>query len=233
VPLAVGSSIIGRVLVETFGLPQGAWFQIHRGLNMIAAILTLVAFAIAFYLINQLPGAKHFFEITHHFIGLVIFVLTLLQAGAGIFRPHLPHTPEPDDEQSVADEEAAVEKTAEEPAKKSTLRIMWEYGHRIVGVVLLAMAWWQVQNGLGLFAQRFDTSDLKGVFFAVIGVIVGAVVVLRVYQACKLDKKEQPQDEVTSHSLPEEQPAKVEKKEQTREVVMDLSSHDEEEQEDC
>ena len=90
VPLAVGASII-RSLLEFMGLPKGMWFQIHRGLNMIAAILTICSFSIAVYLFNEEPGAVNFTELTHHTLGLIIFILTLLQAISGICRPHLPH----------------------------------------------------------------------------------------------------------------------------------------------
>ena len=200
VPLAIGSSII-RDLLESIGLPKGVWFQIHRGLNTIAAILTIVAFSIAVHLINQLPGAEHFTSITHHSLGLVIFILTLLQALGGIFRPHLPpkniEKPEEvqDEEAEGDDKEAEGDDKDDQPqnevaAEKSTVRTLWEYGHRIVGTAVLAMAWWQVQDGLGLFAQRFsDASDLTPVFWGVVGGICGVFFVLYVVQVLRKKKQ--------------------------------------------
>jgi uncharacterized membrane protein len=189
VPLAIGSSLIRRVLEETFGWPNGVWFQIHRALNAMAAILTLIAFAIAFYLISQVPGAKHFSQIPHHIIGLLIFLFTMMQAIGGIFRPHLPHQePSGDDERAAFDDEAP-KSNAGGAETKSTSRIVWEYSHRILGVLLLLTAWWQVQNGLGLFAQRFNETEKKGAFFAVIGVISGTFGALYIYQAVKLTKR--------------------------------------------
>lgn len=72
VPLAIGSSII-RETLESLGLPKGAWFQLHRGLNTIAALLTICAFGIAVHLIQD-AGRDHFTGGTHLTLGLVIFV---------------------------------------------------------------------------------------------------------------------------------------------------------------
>jgi hypothetical protein len=174
VPLAVGASLI-RSLLEYMGLPKGLWFSIHRGLNMIAALLTICSFAIAVYVFNEQPGSTNFTELTHHTLGLVIFILTLLQAISGMCRPHLPHSNLPtvhidaDYESNLAFEEAPKAAPA---GAKSTKRIVWEYGHRIVGVAILGMAWWEVQDGISLFLERFpDSYDLTPVFWAVVGSI--------------------------------------------------------------
>ena len=93
VPLAVGASMIRTVLVKTLGLSEGAWFQIHRGLNGVAALLTLAAFWIGVRAINEgtvdNADPDHFTsDIPHRRIGLVIFLLTMAQAINGILRPH-------------------------------------------------------------------------------------------------------------------------------------------------
>lgn len=185
VPLAVGASLI-RSLLEYMGLPKGLWFSIHRGLNMIAAILTICSFAIAVYVFNEQPGSTNFTELTHHTLGLVIFILTLLQAISGMCRPHLPHSNLPtvhidaDYESNLAFEEAPKAAPA---GAKSTKRIVWEYGHRIVGVAILGMAWWEVQDGISLFLERFpDSYDLTPVFWAVVGSISAVVAILFTYQ---------------------------------------------------
>ena len=190
VPLAVGASLI-RSLLEFMGLPKGMWYSIHRGLNMIAAILTICSFAIAVYLFNEQPGATNFTELTHHTLGLVIFILTLLQAMSGIFRPHLPHANLPtvhidaDYESNLEMEESP--KT--QPAPKSTQRVMWEYGHRIVGVAILAMAWWEIQDGIALFLQRFpDAYNFTTVFWAVVISITSIFAILFAYQTFGMTK---------------------------------------------
>jgi hypothetical protein len=194
VPLAIGSSLIRRVL-ESLGMPKGVWFQLHRGLNTLAFILTVVAFSIAVYLINQLPGALHFTDIAHHTMGLVIFILSFLQALSGMLRPHAPHNPADDvvdgtTEKIIDPEDTTATPATPEAPVKTPQRTIWEYGHRIVGTAVLAMAWWQVQDGLGLFAIRFNEEDDRtGVFWGVVGGIFGVVVLLYVYQTAVVDKK--------------------------------------------
>ncbi|KAI2508640.1 putative catecholamine binding [Fragilaria crotonensis] len=198
VPLAIGSSLIRKIL-ESIGLPKGFWFQLHRGLNALAAILTIAAFSIAVYIFNKEGEDEHFTEETHHTLGLVIFILTLLQALNGFLRPHLPHTEEHvvnkgDDEVAEQEEEQEDENQnnamEDEPAHvvvvaapKSTARIIWEFGHRILGVSLLAMSWWQVQSGFGLFVDEFEgATNLSPVFFGVAGGICAVALVLFVVQ---------------------------------------------------
>ncbi|KAI2508629.1 putative catecholamine binding [Fragilaria crotonensis] len=138
VPLAIGSALI-RKLLQMTGLPKSLWFDLHRGLNALAAILTIVSFSIAVYIFNKEPDAVHFSEDPHHTVGLLIFIITLLQALNGIFRPHLPHTEEP--EIVKADDEAEghvddKDNHAVVTPEKSTIRIIWEYGHKFLGVGL-------------------------------------------------------------------------------------------------
>jgi hypothetical protein len=55
VPLAIGSSMLRKELVKA-GFSEGFWFQLHRALNLIAAILTIIAFAIAVHVIREEDG---------------------------------------------------------------------------------------------------------------------------------------------------------------------------------
>lgn len=189
VPLAVGSALV-RKLLQLSGLPKSLWFELHRGLNTLAALLTIVSFSIAVYIFNKEPGAVHFTEDPHHTVGLLIFITTLLQALNGVFRPHLPHVEEPvithpDD---VEDEPKASHAAAS--SEKSTNRVLWEYGHRILGVGLLAMSWWQVQDGIGLFIERFpDDNDLTPAFWGVVIGICAIIAILLVIQTV-VTKKE-------------------------------------------
>ena len=75
------------------------------------------------------------------------------------------------------------------PAEKSTTRIIWEYGHRIVGAAILGMAWWEVQDGISLFLERFpDSYNLTPVFWAVVISISGIVALLFAYQTFGMAK---------------------------------------------
>ncbi|KAI2508617.1 putative catecholamine binding [Fragilaria crotonensis] len=197
VPLAIGSALI-RKLLEAVGLPKGIWFSLHRGLNILAALLTIVSFSIAVYIFNKEPGAVHFTEDPHQTWGLVIFILTLIQALNGIFRPHLAqkeeHVEMKSDDHDDYDDYDDSREEPESPqviveSDKSTTRIIWEYGHKILGVALLAMSWWQVQDGIGLFLERFpDDNDLTPVFWGVvigISTITAALFIVQIYTARK------------------------------------------------
>lgn len=119
VPLAVGSSLIRNIL-EAIGLSKGSWFQIHRGLNSLAVLLTIVSFSIAVYIFNKEGEDEHFSEETHHTLGLIIFIFALLQALNGMLRPHLPHTAEEpvvdvkSDDDQVQEEVEEVEEVQDE-----------------------------------------------------------------------------------------------------------------------
>ncbi|KAI2508642.1 putative catecholamine binding [Fragilaria crotonensis] len=206
VPLAIGSSFIRRLL-EAIVLPKGAWFHLHRGLNALAAILTIVAFSIAVHTMSKEGYEEHFSINSHHTVGLILFILTLLQALNGVFRPHLPPgseevsaanvkshddtTVEEEAQHQLGNDNLQTEESTNIVANKSTVRIVWEFGHRILGVGLLAMSWWQVQSGLGLFVVRFqDANNLSSVFFGVAGGICGVVFILFIVQMFVLKKKQ-------------------------------------------
>ncbi|KAL7580500.1 hypothetical protein ACA910_003630 [Epithemia clementina (nom. ined.)] len=104
VPLAIGASLIRKILIR-IGMPPSAWFQIHRGLNLLAAILTLIAFSLAVKGINDKADAEHFDNSVnkHPRTGLVIFILTMGQALNGLLRPHIhPASIEKDKEENEA-----------------------------------------------------------------------------------------------------------------------------------
>ena len=191
VPLAIGAAMI-RKLLEAAGLPKGWWYQLHRGLNAIAAILTIVSFSIAVYIFNKEADPVHFSEDPHHTVGLLIFIITLLQALNGVLRPPLPHADAPiisahDEEEEDKTEEPKVQAET----GKSTQRVVWEVGHRILGVGLLAMAWWQVQNGIGLYLERFPMeNDLTPVFWGVAIGITVVVLILYIIQIFVMKKSQ-------------------------------------------
>ena len=202
VPLAVGASLIRQLLVK-IGLPEGAWFQIHRGLNMLAAILTMIAFSLAVRAINKgNPDPNHFDnEVVHRRTGLVIFLLTMAQAINGILRPHALGHRQLGEKESKAgvenhDIQATVEAverkqdnsgeepmdhTEQAPLDKGLARTGWEIFHRLLGFTLLGFTWWQVQDGLGLFAERFSEDNLDTLFWIVVSCIAGSIAILALF----------------------------------------------------
>jgi DOMON domain len=178
VPLAVGTAVLRNFIA----LPAGQWFQVHRFLNSIAVACTIAGFSIAVHNIQSGQGssANHFTNtIKHHKIGLVIFLFAILQAVSGIFRPHLPHKPEPEE----TDEEADADKPPvdDAPLKKSPQRIAFEIQHRLMGTTAMILGWVNVDSGIGLYNQLFNGKDLVPVAWAVTGGIVGIVVICYVY----------------------------------------------------
>jgi hypothetical protein len=183
VPLAISSSMLRKALVKA-GYSESFWFQLHRALNLTAASLTIISFALAVFIIRAQDGNAHLREDPHFLVGTVIFAAAMIQVTFALFRPHLPHKEEKkesvknlDEEETVAEakdvenkvesmdkesKNAAVGETTEEEesketeivGKKSLLRIGWEMNHRFFGVGLLAMAWWQIHSGWELYLEE-------------------------------------------------------------------------------
>jgi hypothetical protein len=195
VPLAIGSSMLRKELVKA-GFSEVFWFQLHRGLNVLAAILTIIAFAIAIHVIRAEDGKSPWKEYTHFIVGLVIFLATLLQAMFALFRPVLPHKEEKKESvknmdatetKDVESKEESTDEESEEAAavgEKSLLRLGWEVNHRFFGVGLLATAWWQLYSGWELYEEEEEVEgeDLGAAFLGVAGGISGIIAIVYVVQ---------------------------------------------------
>lgn len=189
-PCAISAS----VLRELFGGPM--WFSIHRGLNVLVVLFTAVAFGLAVVAINQETPAgassDHFNPDPnpHRLVGLVVFVVALVQALLGIFRPHVPEAGE----------------------EKSTVRKAWEVAHKLLGYSCLGMAIYQVQSGIKIYYNIFAEGNYcLAVFWAVIAAIGGSVAVgfltLKLTSPKSRPKKQQPkeggQHNLMSHRQPD------------------------------
>ncbi|KAL3912541.1 MAG: hypothetical protein SGILL_006840, partial [Bacillariaceae sp.] len=184
-PLAIGVAILRK----WFNKPAGLWFKIHQTLNTLVVVLTIAAFGLAVAAINkETPDgfkADHFNPdpFPHRAVGLVIFILALLQVGAGIFRPHTP----------------------EEGEEKTSIRTGWEYGHKIVGYSLLGMALYQVQSGIKIYGE-IDMTDVNylAIFWGVAAGILGATALG--FISMKLFDRDDPSVEGSKTSKQEEHP---------------------------
>ena len=165
-PIAISSSLL-RDLIPRAGL----WFKIHIFLNMSVFVFTVIAFILAVTALEKgrPPGssADHFSKISHRTVGLVIMVCVALQVLGGMIRPHAPG-----------------KKENGEPEHKHTIRVIWELAHKASGYVLLATAWWQVQDGLKLYAGRFGSKDLSSAFLGFVAGIVVLCASLIFYSKC-------------------------------------------------
>jgi len=156
-PMAIGAAIL------RYWLPNGLWFKVHQALNMSVAVLTVLAFGFAVAAINA-EGLSHFSASPspHRLVGLVVFLLLIAQTAGGIFRPHTP----------------------EKGETKTSTRSAWEIGHRVFGIVLLLMAWFQIASGIKIYQTLFVESagtNLFGIFWGSIGAIVSIVVAGRIF----------------------------------------------------
>lgn len=165
VPIAIGNSLC-RHLIPV----QGLWFEVHRAFNSLAIVMTIVLFAIVVNAVEKTSfgDPQHFKPIEggdalskHKTIGLVVFILALIQGIGGVMRPHLPAK---NDDGTLAEE-------------VSPIRKMWEFAHKGSGVAILAMAWYQCHSGLKTYATNFQAEDYTDVFWGVTGAISAIAVI--------------------------------------------------------
>jgi hypothetical protein len=67
--------------------------------------------------------------------------------------------------------------------KKSTVRVSWEWGHRIVGLILVGLAWVNCHTGIDWFLFNWQdeaAESLTGVFSGVTAGISGLIIVVSV-----------------------------------------------------
>jgi cytochrome b561 len=153
-PLAIAASVLRKLFNGSL------WFEIHRALNTMVVLATIIAFSLAVAAINQETpegvSPQHFNPrpYPHRLVGLFIFIIAIVQALLGFFRPHVP----------------------EEGEKKSSVRFVWEIVHRCLGFICLGMAIYQVQSGIKIYLSIFDSSAnyLLVIFWTVAAAIIGA-----------------------------------------------------------
>jgi len=157
-PMAIGVAMLRH------WFPNGLWLKIHQFLNSIVVILTIVAFGFAVAAINSETPAggnsNHFSSSPspHRLGGLIVFILVLLQTLGGGLRPHNPGKGE----------------------KKHWSRKLWEVLHRLLGLFLLAVAWYQIQSGIKIYQILFEdsaTTNLLAIFWGTVGTICGMILV--------------------------------------------------------
>jgi heme A synthase len=145
--------------------------------------MTTTGLAIAVYNV-AVQNTRHFSRYRHDTIGLVVFLLVFVQVMSGWFRPHLPKKPakrsDPFGANDAEEEGNVATATAnEQPVlKKSLFRVLFEYQHRILGLGLLGLAWYEVYLGIGLFQGRYGLNyNATAVFFGVAASLAGLIVI--------------------------------------------------------
>jgi heme A synthase len=140
-------------------------------------------FGIAVHVFSD-HNEKHFVEFQHRKMGLVVFLLAVLQLVGGIVRPGLPQPNTSDATTSFPDNIDTVGKEETPPmppTKKSLFRSIWEYTHRALGIGSLALAWWTCDSGLQLYNQEFGGEEYTAAFWGVTGGLAGVIAILTVF----------------------------------------------------
>eukprot|EP00540_Astrosyne_radiata_P019627 CAMPEP_0116867342 /NCGR_PEP_ID=MMETSP0418-20121206/26564_1 /TAXON_ID=1158023 /ORGANISM="Astrosyne radiata, Strain 13vi08-1A" /LENGTH=166 /DNA_ID=CAMNT_0004503143 /DNA_START=55 /DNA_END=555 /DNA_ORIENTATION=+ len=126
--------------------------------------MTIISFLVAVAATEKKSGSVHFSDNDHSKAGLVIFLFSFVQVAFGIARPPAPKK---NDDGTMGN--------------KQPVRMLWEFGHRVFGIFLLAFCWWQVQDGLKLYAFLFNADDLSPVFWGIAAGLSGIIFLLYVY----------------------------------------------------
>lgn len=194
-PLAIGASMVRRL---PFLQKNATWLKVHLYLNVLVVLLTTIGFGLVVAATNK-NGDDHFTENTHTKVGLAVFVLVFVQALFGYYRPpaakktidkELDKTVEGSAQYAMdasrmdANANGKVEQSAPNtPAEKSTLRVGWEYGHRLLAATLVGLAWYNCHSGIELQADDFGAGkvDLVAVFWGVAGGVSLLIVVTSLF----------------------------------------------------
>ncbi|KAL7524663.1 hypothetical protein ACHAXR_000669, partial [Thalassiosira sp. AJA248-18] len=175
VPMAISSAFF-RDLIPTY------WIYIHVCINVITFAMTFFTVGIAFATMNgqmSTAGEGHFQEM-HHIVGLLLLLLVSFQTANGFLRP--PREFITDDEHDTTPG-AILRSTMKE--KSMTARTLWYLTHGACGLTVFGLGAYQVQSGLGLFAQRFDTPDWGQAYIGYIVWLSAVVVIGKVWMKWK------------------------------------------------
>lgn len=98
--------------------PDGLWFKLHRGIQVLGLLLAVIGWIIALINFNVFKdyGFRNF---QHGICGMVVMILGLLQPLNALIRPHGPKTPE---------------------EAKTTKRFLWEIWHKASGWIAVLLA---------------------------------------------------------------------------------------------
>lgn len=98
--------------------PDGLWFKLHRGIQMVGLLLALIGWIIALINFNVFKDYG-FRNYQHGICGMVVMILGLIQPLNALIRPHAPSDPEDE---------------------KSAKRRLWEIWHKSSGWMAVGLA---------------------------------------------------------------------------------------------
>jgi hypothetical protein len=202
-PLAIGAPLLRNLSF----LKDGRWYTIHFYGNMLTAILTIAGFLLAVVATTR-AGDKHFSQDVHHRAGFAILFIVLFQVGAACLRPDATTSTninkndhekgdafqDEDEEQEQPDHkqsetnysdsdgestEVKLDSTKNNETTKPLLRVAWDVMHRLVGALVLGLAWYNCHSGIALQVENYgEGDDLTSAFWTVTAGISGTIFVL-------------------------------------------------------
>ncbi|KAK4052788.1 hypothetical protein OIV83_002075 [Microbotryomycetes sp. JL201] len=146
------------IMIARF-LRGSAWYPFHAGLNMLAAAMVIASFGIGVYV----TGDNHF-EDTHQIVGLVLFILFVLQVIGGIVAHNRKFIVNPHAKLPTLSNKGPV-----------------RYGHIVLGLAVVALGWFQVHEGFEEWEEKSDAqSSVPRAVVIVFWVLVGLFAALYV-----------------------------------------------------
>jgi len=141
------------------------WFKIHRIVQSVGLVVTLIAFIIAVSVFNVFTAGSQSANLAHGCIGIVVMIIGVLQPLNALLRPHLPEAGE----------------------AKSTKRKVWEIYHKGGGYLAVLLA--VINIILGTTLTPWRDNMLIG-YFVGGGIIIIGLVVYTIYDKKTFQEKD-------------------------------------------
>jgi hypothetical protein len=175
-------------------LVPASWIYIHVFSNVLTALLTILAFAVAVVGVAKQDGGDHYSK-THHWVGTLLMCVAAFQVVNGFLRPPVERKDPPCGPSSFF-------RTTNDalPPQETFLGIFpiprtpreaWYSIHRIMGLAALALGMYQTQSGLKLYAMRFQTSSIVKYYWMYVAIYVISLVALKLFVMREEDKARQ------------------------------------------
>lgn len=157
------------------------WIYIHVTINVATFILVSSTVCVAFVTMNSLGDANegHLKEL-HHIVGLGLLMLLSFQTANGFLRP--PREFRTEDEEDTSP--GAIH-SFDWDRDNFTPRKLWYLVHRITGMSLFVLGTWQIQSGLGLYAEKYNGVDWGSVYLGYVGWLVFVLGVVKLWMIYK------------------------------------------------
>jgi hypothetical protein len=194
--LAFGLASPFAVTVAWFRtLVPASWIYIHVFANVFSFLATMIAFFVAVAGISKQEGAAHFHK-GHHWVGLMLFFVAIFQVINGFLRPPVPRKDANPNAHATHATHTHANNTTHTPNDTflgvipipRTPREAWQLMHRVAGLAAIVMGIYQIQSGLGLYAERFQTNSMVKYYWIYVALFFLSLVGLKFWVLLEEDK---------------------------------------------